>query len=340
MCGIFGYISKKSEEHEKVLKYITKRMFLATQERGRDAVGYATIMPSNKVLYYKQPGTATQFITSGKYDEHIKLGKIFIGHCRAGTHGTPKNNVNNHPILSKELGGALVHNGVISNSNTVIKDLKLGMEGECDSEVIMRVMEKQNGNNFIKDIQKTCKELRGSCTFAFITKQAPDDLYLVRISNPLIMAYVPQLDTIFFASTEDILGYGLSKSEWYFHRFEKRRPVYEYLPRGIQDDTMVKIMLRNGKFDFTERSVEGKSVTYYRSGCSHEAQKELDLQNYGIDGDSGQIIMGGVEEQRNQWDEGKPLLPEDKVTAVPVVRNDIQVGDYWSKERRRWERLV
>ena len=273
MCGIIGYLSKAPRSE---LKHITTKMFISAQSRGTDATGIGYLNENNNVVVHKQAGCAGKYINTDVWKK-LQMPKVFIGHTRSATRGEPSDNKNNHPLYSKSSRLAIAHNGVIGNYALVCKEHKLKPDGEVDSEVILKLIDKflDNSKSLVDAVKKSMKEISGSATFSLIGDDYPDTLVLVKSSNPLWLAYVEELDTIFFASTKGILQAGLEKNILKFGFFEKRVPQYKVIYQEAGDDTCIVVTLQNGEYKVGFKEIE-TAPTYYYVGDSkpHTAKQK------------------------------------------------------------------
>lgn len=264
MCGIVGYFTADSSKNQDALKKIMKRMLLASQVRGRDATGFACLNGKGEVEYCKDGVKASEFVEREEF-KTLKMPNIFIGHTRHGTHGSPKDNKNNHPIYSKRSKMALTHNGVIYNSTGVINKHDLECDGEVDSEIILRMIEKEmygEKKSKVSDIEKfiqvALEKINGSMTFALIGEAFGDKLILVRSGNPLSIAYCKELDTIFYASTSEILKTGFSQTYVMFDYIRFEKPLFKLFVQEMEENTMVAITHDKGTYKIQEMAIETK----------------------------------------------------------------------------------
>jgi len=133
MCGIVGYIGKKSA-FPMLIGGLKKLEY-----RGYDSAGIALLNGHCRV--YKKLGKVQNlenFVGSGDRE-----GNIGIGHTRWATHGEP-NDANAHPHQSMRKLFSLVHNGIIEN----YLQLKSGLISEgyqfmsdTDTEVLVNLIE-------------------------------------------------------------------------------------------------------------------------------------------------------------------------------------------------------
>ena len=196
MCGLVGFTThhkyhrKLSPEQIVRRNNILKGLHLAMEMRGKDSSGIATINETVHVL--KKAVSAHKLIKIKEYNQLLKENpRIVIGHTRLATTGLV-NDENAHPFIKGSIVGA--HNGIVSNY------LKINGEVQVDSEVIFELLDK-NKNKF----EKAFKKLSGSFAITWVDMNNPEEVFLTATDNPLAVAYVPLLKTIFWASEELML---------------------------------------------------------------------------------------------------------------------------------------
>jgi glucosamine--fructose-6-phosphate aminotransferase (isomerizing) len=134
MCGIIGYVGKKSAS--PILLEGLRRL----EYRGYDSAGVAVLGKTGLVVRKKL----------GKIDEGIArllkaepvTGTLGIAHTRWATHGVPSDK-NSHPHLDASGKIAVVHNGVIENYDTLKqKILAAGhkFKSDTDTEVLAHLI--------------------------------------------------------------------------------------------------------------------------------------------------------------------------------------------------------
>ncbi len=254
MCGICGFLTQPGTDREQ-LKGILEKLLVVSETRGRDATGWAMVTDKKSIIYCKAPVEASQFVEQDSF-KNFKPTDLLIGHTRQGTQGSPKENTNNHPIVTKT-GLAMVHNGLIYNDKEIKDKFRLQTDGEVDSEVLLRLVEKYRTKESTgKAIKKALKELRGSVAAGFIDVHHPDTLYLVRSSNPLTLAYHEKLNAVFFASTPSILERALFQTKKILGFFSAYSYEEGIVINEVEDDTLVVIQRKNGSFEISTEKVE------------------------------------------------------------------------------------
>jgi amidophosphoribosyltransferase len=300
MCSIGGFITTK--KHSRFAQEKFAQILTAGEVRGTDACGIAFNTGKNRFYFMKAPKPASEFIKEEVYKDLI--GKcdptLIIGHNRARTQGDQKDNKNNHPIITKT-GLSLIHNGMISNDAEIAKEFNLTLDGQVDSEVIVRMIEYYiytKGFDTIKAIQLTAQKLKGGLAFALLNAKEPNTAYLLASSNPLTLAFHKPTGTVFWASTDDILRTGLIEFDYYFKGFFKKAQTKDdYVFQEIDDDTGIKLTARGWKMfsvtrptyqyssynraDDTPYSPENKAIDIYipaKKPVIIEAKGEAEIQ--------------------------------------------------------------
>ena len=175
MCGIFGYVAKNGAPFKlEALREIAK----VTETRGPHAFGFAWIDGRGRLRMFKQSGRISRSIDALSIAADARL---LIGHCRYATHGSPENNLNNHPHPCD--GGWLVHNGVVSNSKYLNDEYMLHPVTECDSETLALLIEEMNGH--LTDRMLATASLAQGALAMMGLWRSPQRLVAVRNGNPL-----------------------------------------------------------------------------------------------------------------------------------------------------------
>lgn len=221
MCSIFGMIfTKTNTVKTNVIQHILTEMTLNSRCRGTDATGLVFV--SNKeASIIKHNISADKFIKTEEYKNELdkfvneldveSLYSI-IGHCRAQTKGTHRNNDNNHPIEVNSIIG--VHNGHITNDDELFKEYKLDRIAEVDSEIIFSLIDhyttmyKQSiteDSPTTEAIKTAVSKLSGGFACSLVDVTNPQVIWLFRNYNPIIIMHFKKEGLILFASTITIL---------------------------------------------------------------------------------------------------------------------------------------
>jgi len=195
MCGVFGFVSHDGKGPRDTT---LAKIAAATERRGPHSWGIAWVDPRGRLRMYKQPGRITNSLNKlGRLTEGASL---VIGHCRYATHGSPRDNDNNHPHPVD--GGWFVHNGMVTNYRELAKRNDLELLTACDSEVLGHLIETGDGRTLTDRIHDAAAVQRGRMVFAGVWAR-PHRIVLARRDNPL---HLTELDgRAYFASLPDSL---------------------------------------------------------------------------------------------------------------------------------------
>jgi glucosamine--fructose-6-phosphate aminotransferase (isomerizing) len=188
MCGIVGYVGKKS-----VVPIIIEGL-RRLEYRGYDSAGIAVAGNSDGLQLRRAEGKLRNL------EEAIRLkpidGTYGIGHTRWATHGRPTEE-NAHPHRDCTGKIVVVHNGIVENYLSLKK--KLIEEGhkfttETDTEIIAHLVEKysrSSGNGkqpSLEDaVRQTVKQLTGVFALAVISTDEPNKIVAARNGPPAVI---------------------------------------------------------------------------------------------------------------------------------------------------------
>lgn len=207
MCGLYGSLSVRGVSRTKLTV-----LGLLSERRGIDAAGFWT--PSLGVNKFPIPSSLMIRDILPDYWRFITRERIFLGHCRAASNGSPLNNNNNHPIEGEKL--ILMHNGIAHMNR-----LKgYSYRGETDSETILSYLE-------IKG-QKGLKQITGSASLVWVDKDKPNEIFLWRHFSPLYLLF--EKEAIYFASS------------WHYLKQISHRKVYK-----LKEHDLMKISIFKDK---------------------------------------------------------------------------------------------
>ena len=193
MCGIIGYVGKKSAS--PILLEGLRRL----EYRGYDSAGVAVLDHAKLSLRKKK----------GKIDEGIArvlkaepaAGNLGIAHTRWATHGVPSD-LNCHPHLDASGKIAVVHNGVIENYDALKQKLiRAGhkFKSDTDTEVLAHLIGEhyqnnqsgkrkvESGNELAQAVCDALREVIGTYGLAVICTDFPDTIIGARRGSPLII---------------------------------------------------------------------------------------------------------------------------------------------------------
>ncbi len=238
MCRLAGFIKlKQFKKTDNQWLFDTYSKVLVNAEAGGShATGWACVIDKSPVVR-KDKIPATEFVKTDMHKELLGLlpeTRIVIGHTRFKTQGDNKYNRNNHPLLSKESGLIVAHNGCITNYDELVKKHNIKTDGEVDSEIILRMIETHNG-----DYEKAFQEMRGSFTFTMLDINNPNMLQIFRHTNGMNFIFVEEKNVIFFATTAMNVT---NELKTYKHKLFKKE--IDYMESSAKDDTLYSFDLK------------------------------------------------------------------------------------------------
>ncbi|MDP2690522.1 MAG: glutamine--fructose-6-phosphate aminotransferase, partial [Deltaproteobacteria bacterium] len=131
MCGIVGYVGQR-DSVGVLLEGLSKLEY-----RGYDSSGIA-VLKDGKIELRRSVGKLNKL--TREVEKRPLSGTIGIGHTRWATHGRPSEQ-NAHPHL--EGGGAVVHTGIIANSQGLREELQregAKFKSETDTEILSHLI--------------------------------------------------------------------------------------------------------------------------------------------------------------------------------------------------------
>ena len=188
MCGIVGYVGKKS-----VVPIIIEGL-RRLEYRGYDSAGIAVAGDADGLQLRRAEGKLRNL------EEVIRQrplnGTYGIGHTRWATHGRPTEE-NAHPHRDCTGKIVVVHNGIVENYLSLKK--KLIEEGhkfttETDTEIIAHLVEKYSASAgdgrrpALEDaVRQTVKQLTGVFALAVISSDEPNKIVAARNGPPAVI---------------------------------------------------------------------------------------------------------------------------------------------------------
>lgn len=208
MCGIAGFVMHRQERTKQELESIREdfaTLLAATEVRGRDAAGAFVFTPGRTTYYHRQPGPASRMIMQPAFwallDTITNETVGVVEHTRWATHGSPKVNVNNHPLVAGPIIG--VHNGVVANYRELIRCI--GATAQVDSEVIFRLLRRHaNGHTTPKAMRRALARVDGGFALAFADMRG-ESIWLARNHMPLAIGKDKKRGVLWFASLLELL---------------------------------------------------------------------------------------------------------------------------------------
>ncbi|MGA2245706.1 MAG: glutamine--fructose-6-phosphate transaminase (isomerizing) [Verrucomicrobiota bacterium] len=313
MCGIIGYVGKKSAS--PILLEGLRRL----EYRGYDSAGVAVLDDSALVVRKKK----------GRIDDGLARilqtapaeGHLGIGHTRWATHGAPADE-NSHPHLDGSGKIAVVHNGVIENYDALKQ--KLLREGHnfrsnTDTEVLAHLIgdyyeklvsgrgvrrpppapRKENGATGMTHpasdtlTQAVCGALReviGTYGLAVICTDFPDTIVGARRGSPIIIG-IGQAENFLASDANAIVAH--TKKVVYLNDYDVATITperFEVLNLGT--DT-ANVQISNLEFS-QEDAVRGKHAHFMLKEIFEQPQAVLNALRGRIDFEGATAKFGGL----------------------------------------------
>lgn len=178
MCGIVGIMARQELSRKQYELFI--KAWIKASERGTDAAG-AIMSAVDGVQYWKSPGDINKIVSDFRMSYPYRPGiRFLLGHTRMATGGSPLDNMNNHPIVTRGKTLLGIHNGVIWNKDELFRKEGIKEAREVDTEAAYRLIAHYGPDNI-----KPLEVLEGSFNLAYCHTSTPNRFYLVRKDNPL-----------------------------------------------------------------------------------------------------------------------------------------------------------
>ncbi len=180
MCGIVGYIGPK--EATPLLIEGLKRL----EYRGYDSAGVA-VYDGETLETRRAAGKIAKL--EGALAADPVTGKVGIAHTRWATHGPPTEK-NAHPHLSTDDSVAVVHNGIIENSNVLRTQLTaLGhtFRSDTDTETLSHLIQELFEGSLEEAVIGALRKVEGTFGIAVVSSRDPRKIVAARKGSPLLI---------------------------------------------------------------------------------------------------------------------------------------------------------
>ncbi len=184
MCGIIGRVGS-----DNAVPYILKGLE-CLEYRGYDSAGIA-VFNGNGIASCKTVGRLAGLREAAKNGN--LNGFVGIGHTRWATHGAPSEK-NSHPHFSHDRKFAIVHNGIIENSNELADTELEGIDynSETDTEKIVHLLSKYYNGNVVETISKVTSLLKGSYALGILCTDYPDTIFSTAMARMINCRNIPR----------------------------------------------------------------------------------------------------------------------------------------------------
>ncbi len=320
MCGIVGYIGTRGAT--PLLLAGLKRL----EYRGYDSAGVA-VLNGHGVEIRKAAGKISRL--EAALAATPVNGNLGIAHTRWATHGVP-NECNAHPHIDCKGHIAVVHNGIIENSNalkTYLVEKGHKFVSDTDTEVIAHLIEDAWDGNLEDAVIEALWQVEGTYGIAVVSSEDKDKIVAARKGSPLLI--------------------GLGDGEFYIASdasailAETREVVY--LDDGdlavLTRDGYRVIDLRAKELERQVHKIEWDLNQIERGGFAHFMLKEIFEQPETIENcmrgrllmEEGTAKLGGL----NMTDEELLKFDNIVITACGTSWHSALIGEHMMEELTR-----
>lgn len=256
MCGIFGYIGKKKNSAEIVLKGLK-----TLEYRGYDSWGIAQVAKIQnskskipKIIIKKKAGKIGDATVT-----ELPPSNFALGHTRWATHGGVTD-VNAHPHFDCSHRITIIHNGIIENYDEIKKGvLRSGhtLISETDTEVAVHLIEEYlKKESFLESVRLAFKRFVG--LNAIIVMDAQTQTFVAaKNGSPLVIgkgegenllasdahALLPYTRDIYFMDDDEIVSVSKNKISSYRIKDGEKKDL-----RFSKIDWQQSAVVEKGKF--------------------------------------------------------------------------------------------
>lgn len=256
MCGIVAVVSAYSNGFSMAEADMFRDLLFMDTLRGVDSTGVFGVDNRGNVQIHKEASAAPWFLSTDEYKEFsqhmIQRGKFAVGHNRAATRGTVKDE-NAHPFCIEDKL-ILVQNGTFYGDHKHIHDT------EVDTEAIAHLLARE------PDIEKALQQVYAAYAFIWYEVQTRKLNFLRNDDRPLYVARTAEGGTV-FASEGEMISAAAAR----------RKIKLKEEPYIMQEDNLFTMTFENGGYDTTNTPLDTKyrgsvrpKVNYYSGACAWE----------------------------------------------------------------------
>ena len=320
MCGIVGYIGKKSAA--PILLDGLKRL----EYRGYDSAGIA-LLENSSLEVVKQPGKIVELEESIKNNNYT--ANVGIGHTRWATHGVP-NKINAHPHWNSDKSIAIIHNGIIENYTTLKTELiKKGHNfiTDTDTETLVHLITEFYDGNLEHAVRLALAEVQGTYGLLIISKNEPDIIVAARNGSPLLLGvgdheyYAASDASAIIKHTRDVIY--LDDGELAILNCKS------FVTKTIHDKPVVK-HVEQVSFDL-EQIEKGGYEHFMLKEIFEQPNTIRDCMRGRLLLDEGNVRLGGLQDHVDQLLKAKKIV----LTACGTSWHSALIGEYIIEELLR-----
>lgn len=231
MCGLAGWFGECNvSDHQRLRRAkALEALLLANAERGTDATGVGMVHTARPLTLYKRPVSSYVMMQDQYFNRIIRAddAEMAIAHTRYKTMGINKID-NAHPFMEGAVLGA--HNGMITNYDELeeyYKDADFPPL-RVDSQAAFRMLSQVSSD--AESYEAALSMISGSLALSWHDLRDPEALWLFKHWNPLHIAIVPTIRSMFWSSQPEHLA--IVMQAVYGNRWE---------PFKIREDTLYRL---------------------------------------------------------------------------------------------------
>ncbi|AXB42825.1 glutamine--fructose-6-phosphate transaminase (isomerizing) [Amycolatopsis albispora] len=179
MCGIVGYVGSKN-----AVPLLVEGLH-RLEYRGYDSAGVAVAGPDGLGVHK----TAGRVADLRRVIPDGLVGTTGIAHTRWATHGEPSDR-NAHPHLDTKRRIAIVHNGVLENSDVLRKRLTgegVELASDTDSEVLAHLIARSEESTLEEAVRDALSQVEGTYGIIAMDAENPGELIAARRGSPIVL---------------------------------------------------------------------------------------------------------------------------------------------------------
>jgi asparagine synthetase B (glutamine-hydrolysing) len=285
MCGIGGIVTFGGPLPVKQVETLFDEM----EARGGDACGVGWLStPQSNVRLWKGSTDVLEAIQQGIISKKItEEAEWAMLHTRFTTHGSTKQNGNNHPINRKGEQLILTHNGVLRNHIQLFKQLGVSPKFQVDSEVLNAILRHRG-------VEWLVEKVKGSYSIVWVDiKKCKQTIHLLTNGqNPLVIARTKSGQVVWASALHYLDSFDLDD---YFHALPFKQ--YSICPDGVIRSKWIDKDQGVMPYVIERQTYMGESTYYYPTTT---VQTTLPQQSHGaISG--GYVFDEYLENGRGGW---------------------------------------
>ena len=239
MCGVYGFVSAAAQWDQATVRRGLCDLIRLSERRGREAAGIAINLPK-EVAVYKRAVRPTRLLESKHFnaflDRTLAAAVVpeqpiaALGHCRLVTNGSQALEDNNQPVTFGH--GLGLHNGIITNSETVGNHVHTTIDTSLDSKLLFELIESATleAGDVVRGTQQAYSQIEGEASIAMLHTGA-NSLVLATNTGCLYFCQDPKTKSFVFASEKGILEEFVNKNILFFRN---GHPIEQVSPgRGL-----------------------------------------------------------------------------------------------------------